>query len=93
MVEPLVSEQWFVKMMPLAERALGAVADGTITIMPERFPKIYNGWLENIKVCHQATQLVSYGIWSVSNSFSQYFIYYAYILCHWCGHGAASRAH
>lgn len=51
MVEPLVSEQWFVRMGPLAEPALAAVADGHITIVPERFEKIYNGWLENIKVC------------------------------------------
>jgi valyl-tRNA synthetase len=49
-VEPLVSEQWFVRMAPLAEPALAAVADGSITIMPERFEKIYNMWLENIKV-------------------------------------------
>ncbi|WIA19379.1 hypothetical protein OEZ85_004004 [Tetradesmus obliquus] len=48
-VEPLVSEQWFVRMAPLAEPALAAVADGSITIMPERFEKIYNMWLENIK--------------------------------------------
>jgi len=45
-----VSEQWFVHMGPLAEPALAAVADGRITILPERFEKIYNGWLENIKV-------------------------------------------
>lgn len=50
MVEPLVSEQWFVKMQPLAEPALAAVADGQIKIVPERFEKIYNSWLENIKV-------------------------------------------
>jgi valyl-tRNA synthetase len=37
-------------MAPLAEPALAAVADGSITIMPERFEKIYNMWLENIKV-------------------------------------------
>lgn len=49
-VEPLVSEQWFVRMAPLAEPALAAVADGSIKIVPERFEKIYNGWLENIKV-------------------------------------------
>eukprot|EP00775_Hariotina_reticulata_P011961 gene11961-12104_t len=49
-VEPLVSEQWFVRMEPLAQPALQAVADGRITIMPERFEKIYNMWLDNIKV-------------------------------------------
>ncbi|GIL54909.1 hypothetical protein Vafri_10611 [Volvox africanus] len=48
-IEPLVSEQWFVRMSPLAEPALAAVADGRITILPERFAKTYNNWLENIK--------------------------------------------
>jgi valyl-tRNA synthetase len=37
-------------MAPLAEPALAAVANGDIKIVPERFEKIYNGWLENIKV-------------------------------------------
>lgn len=45
-----MSEQWFVRMQPLAEPALAAVAKGDITIMPERFAKTYNNWLENIKV-------------------------------------------
>ncbi len=49
-IEPLVSEQWFVRMEPLAKPALAAVADGTIRIMPERFERVYNNWLENIKV-------------------------------------------
>jgi valyl-tRNA synthetase len=57
-VEPLVSEQWFVRMAPLAEPALAAVADGSITIMPERFEKIYNMWLENIKVRRLADLLL-----------------------------------
>jgi hypothetical protein len=37
-------------MEPLAKPALQAVADGRIRILPDRFEKIYNGWLENIKV-------------------------------------------
>ena len=48
-VEPLVRDQWFVRMKPLAERALAAVADGHIKFVPERFEKIYNHWLENIR--------------------------------------------
>nr|DAD44013.1 TPA_asm: hypothetical protein HUJ06_002243 [Nelumbo nucifera] len=48
-IEPLVSKQWFVSMEPLAEKALRAVENGQITIMPERFEKIYNHWLSNIK--------------------------------------------
>ncbi|KAL4422888.1 hypothetical protein ABPG75_009085 [Micractinium tetrahymenae] len=48
-VEPLVREQWFVRMEPLAKPALEAVASGDIRILPERFEKVYNFWLENIK--------------------------------------------
>jgi len=49
MVEPLVSEQWFVKIKPLAEPAIEAVRDGRITIVPERFTKVYYNWMENIR--------------------------------------------
>jgi valyl-tRNA synthetase len=48
-VEPLISVQWFVKMEPLAAKAIAAVRDGRIKIVPERFEKIYFSWLENIK--------------------------------------------
>ena len=48
-VEPLVRDQWFIKMAPLAERALAAVAEGDVRIIPERFEKTYNHWLENIR--------------------------------------------
>ncbi|CAM8973517.1 unnamed protein product [Rhodiola kirilowii] len=48
-IEPLVSKQWFVTMEPLAEKALDAVKKGELTIIPERFEKIYNHWLSNIK--------------------------------------------
>jgi len=48
-VEPLLSEQWFVKMEPLAAKALAAVRDGRIKIVPERFEKVYYNWLENIR--------------------------------------------
>jgi valyl-tRNA synthetase len=48
-VEPLVSTQWFVKMRPLADKGLAAVANGDVRIIPERFTKIYNNWLENIR--------------------------------------------
>ena len=47
-VEPLISLQWFVKMMPLATPALAAVKYGQIKIVPERFEKVYTDWLENI---------------------------------------------
>ncbi|ONM27900.1 Valine--tRNA ligase chloroplastic/mitochondrial 2 [Zea mays] len=48
-IEPLISKQWFVTMEPLAEKALHAVEKGQLTILPERFEKIYNHWLTNIK--------------------------------------------
>ena len=48
-VEPLMSEQWFVKMEAMAAEAIKAVKDGKIKIIPKRFEKIYFNWLENIK--------------------------------------------
>jgi len=48
-VEPLVSEQWYVRMAPLAEAGLAAVRDGRIRIIPDRFAKVYYNWLENIR--------------------------------------------
>src|SRR5258706_10470380 len=48
-VEPMISEQWFVTIEPLAKAALEAVKDGRIKIVPERFEKTYYNWLENIK--------------------------------------------
>jgi valyl-tRNA synthetase len=48
-VEPLVREQWFVKMEGLAKPALQAVDSGETQIIPERFEKIYRMWLEDIK--------------------------------------------
>ena len=48
-VEPWVSKQWFVKMKPLAEPAIAAVREGKIKFVPERFDKIYYGWMENIR--------------------------------------------
>jgi len=48
-VEPMISEQWFVTIEPLAKAALEAVKDGRIKIVPERFEKTYYNWMENIK--------------------------------------------
>ena len=47
-VEPLTSPQWFVKMAPLAKRAIEVVKDGRIKFVPERFTKIYLNWMENV---------------------------------------------
>ncbi|MBM4427500.1 MAG: valine--tRNA ligase [Chloroflexi bacterium] len=48
-VEPMISEQWFVKIESLAQAGLVSVKDGRIKIVPERFEKTYFNWLENIK--------------------------------------------
>ena len=48
-VEPKISEQWFVKMKPLAEPAIKVVKEGKIKFIPERFDKIYFNWMENIQ--------------------------------------------
>jgi valyl-tRNA synthetase len=48
-VEPKVSKQWFVKMKPLADRALEDFQKGGLQFYPERFRNIYTHWLENIK--------------------------------------------
>jgi valyl-tRNA synthetase len=48
-VEPMISEQWFVKIESLGNAALEAVKDGRIKIVPERFEKTYYNWMENIK--------------------------------------------
>ena len=47
-VEPITSNQWFVKMQPLAEPALEVVSDGRVRFEPERFTKIYTNWMENV---------------------------------------------
>jgi len=48
-VEPYYSKQWFVKMKPLAEEALKAVADGRTKFTPESWRDEYNRWLNNIQ--------------------------------------------
>ncbi|PDO11012.1 MAG: valine--tRNA ligase [Candidatus Reconcilbacillus cellulovorans] len=49
-VEPILSTQWFVRMKPLAERAIEAQRSGKgVRFVPERFEKIYMHWIENVK--------------------------------------------
>ena len=47
-VEPLTSEQWFVKMQPLADPACEVVRNGDVSFVPERFSKIYLNWMDNV---------------------------------------------
>jgi valyl-tRNA synthetase len=56
-VEPRLSDQWFVKMEPLAKPALKAVHEGTIRILPERWEAVYINWLENIRDWNISRQL------------------------------------
>ena len=48
-IEPMVSKQWFVRMVPLAGPAIDAVRDGRIKFVPERFDKQYYHWMENTR--------------------------------------------
>jgi valyl-tRNA synthetase len=48
-VEPMLSEQWFVKMKPLAEPAIEAVKSGKLRFHPEHWSKTYLHWMENIR--------------------------------------------
>jgi len=48
-IEPVASKQWFINTQPLAQAAIKAVLDGRITIIPERFTKVYLNWMENIR--------------------------------------------
>ena len=48
-VEPISSEQWFVKMAPLAKEAIRVVEDGEVKFVPERFSKTYLNWMYNVR--------------------------------------------
>jgi len=48
-LEPYLSEQWFVRIKPLAEPALRVVQEGKIQFHPERWVKVYTNWMENIR--------------------------------------------
>ncbi|HEX9657026.1 MAG TPA: valine--tRNA ligase [Bacteroidota bacterium] len=48
-IEPYLSDQWFVKMKPLAEPALSVVANRTIKFYPERWTRVYEHWMNNIR--------------------------------------------
>ncbi len=48
-IEPIASKQWFIKTQPLVQPAIKAVLDGRVTIIPQRFIKVYLNWMENIR--------------------------------------------
>jgi valyl-tRNA synthetase len=47
-VEPRLSEQWFIRIKPLAQKAIEAVESGEITIVPDNYRQIYLNWMNNI---------------------------------------------
>jgi len=48
-IEPYLSDQWFVRMKPLAKRAIDVVETGKIRFIPERWTKVYMHWMNNIR--------------------------------------------
>lgn len=48
-IEPIISKQWFIKMKPLSEEGLRVVKEGKVKIIPEKWEKVYENWLTNIK--------------------------------------------
>jgi len=56
-VEPRLSDQWFVKMKPLAEPVLAAYRDGKLKIVPERWRATFEHWMENIRDWNISRQL------------------------------------
>jgi valyl-tRNA synthetase len=48
-IEPYLSDQWFVRMKPLAKQALRVVQNGTIRFHPDRWLKVYENWMNNIR--------------------------------------------
>jgi valyl-tRNA synthetase len=48
-IEPLVSEQWFLRMKELAAPAIEVVRDGRVKLIPERWTRVYLDWMENVR--------------------------------------------
>ncbi|GAA5503140.1 valine--tRNA ligase [Deinococcus xinjiangensis] len=56
-VEPIISEQWFVKMKPFADQVLEGLDKGEMRLVPERYGKVNRDWLENIRDWNISRQL------------------------------------
>ncbi len=48
-IEPYLSDQWYVKVAPLAKKAIEAVKNGSIEYFPQRWTKVYLDWMENLR--------------------------------------------
>jgi valyl-tRNA synthetase len=57
-IEPQIKDQWFVKMKPLAEKALRAVNENKISFIPDNFRKIFLYWMENTLDWNISRQIV-----------------------------------
>ncbi len=57
-IEPQVKAQWFIKMPPLAKKALAAVEDGRVNILTEQHRKIMTHWLTNIQDWNISRQII-----------------------------------
>jgi valyl-tRNA synthetase len=57
-IEPLLMPQWYVKIKPLAKKAIQAVKKKKVKIVPKRFEKIYFNWMENIRDWNISRQIV-----------------------------------
>ncbi len=75
-IEPQISPQWFVKMKPLAERAIAAVEAGKIAFIPDNYRKIFLYWMRNTIDWNISRQIV----WGISIPAK---------ICDACGEGAA----
>jgi valyl-tRNA synthetase len=56
-LEPLLSEQWFMRMDELAKPAIEAVEDGRVTFVPDRWARVYLDWMRNIRPWTLSRQL------------------------------------
>jgi valyl-tRNA synthetase len=57
-IEPQIKEQWFIKMKPLAEKAIAAVKSGEVKVLTENHEKILLHWLENIQDWNISRQII-----------------------------------
>ena len=76
-IEPLVSKQWFVKTEGMGAKALAAVKDGDITIVPSRFEKVWYSWLTDIRDWCISRQLWwghRIPVWYVNESEEEYIV-------------------
>jgi len=74
LIEPQIKEQWFIKMKPLAQKALEKIANGEIVYIPDHYKKITEHWLENIMDWNISRQIV----WGIPIPAK---------ICDQCGHG------